>query len=296
MGKFKYKKIKAKSLLSSRTDPDPWFGCKYNMNLYRGCEHSCIYCDSRSECYGIENFDGEILVKINAPTLLEDALKRKRIKGTIDFGAMTDPYTFAERKFKLTQECLNIIDKYDFPIHFLTKSNMVLRDLDLIKSISETYAAITFTITTVNDSLARKVEPYAPLPSKRLEAMKVLADNGIYTGVAMMPVLPFIEDSEEDIINLVEQVAESGGKYIMGWLGMTLRGYQREYFYDRLDEGFPGMREKYARRFGNDYECNSVGSVGLFSVFRERCMQLGLDTKVKVFQPEKRNQQFSWLD
>ncbi len=293
MSRFKYKKIKAKSLLSSRAVPDPWFGCKYNMNLYRGCEHRCIYCDSRSECYGIENFDSEILVKSNAPILLEDSLKRKKIKGTIGFGAMTDPYTFAEHKFRLTQKCLKIIDKYDFPIHLLTKSDMVLRDLNLIKSISEIYAAITFTVTTVNDSLARKVEPYAPLPSRRLKAMKKLAENGVYTGVAMMPVLPFIEDCQEDIINLVEQVAKNGGKYILGWMGMTLRGYQREYFYDRLDESFPGMRGKYAKSFGNAYECDSKNIGGLYKVFYDRCNKLGLDTSVTVFQPENRNKQAS---
>ncbi|MCJ7717941.1 MAG: radical SAM protein, partial [Anaerolineales bacterium] len=187
--------ITAKTILNHVKQPDPWFGLKYNMNLYRGCQHQCIYCDSRSDCYRIEDFS-KIQVKTNALELLEDVLPRKRIRGTIGFGSMNDPYMPVEREYRLTGKSLEIISTHEFPVHILTKSDLVLRDIDLLKEINGVYTAVSFTITTADDELARILEPGAPLPSLRFQAMRELADAGILTGVTMMPILPFLEDSE----------------------------------------------------------------------------------------------------
>ncbi len=280
------KQIKAKSLLSSSAKPDPWFGCKYNMNIYRGCQHKCIYCDSRSDCYQIENFD-DVLVKVNAPRQLEKELSSKRIKGTICFGSMSDTYTFVEKKYQLTKKCLQIIERHQFPIHIITKSDMVLRDKDIIKKISKEYAAITFTITTTDDSLASKVEPYAPRPSKRLAAMKELADEGIYTGITMMPILPFIEDTEENISNVIRKGKKAGAKYIIPALGMTLRDGQREYYYKKLDKNFPGLREKYKKTYGSKYSCGARNHKKLNALLHSLCRKLDLPIGIEVYEPRK---------
>ena len=183
----KITEITAKTILNHVKQPDTWFGLKYNMNLYRGCQHQCIYCDSRSECYRIEDFS-RIEVKINALELLEDTLPRKRMIGTIGFGSMNDPYMPIEKKYRLTGGALEIINHHGFPVHILTKSDLVLRDLETLKNISQVYAAVSFTITTADDQLARIIEPGAPPPSARFNAIKELAEEGILTGLTMMPI------------------------------------------------------------------------------------------------------------
>src|SRR5512136_875013 len=189
------KEIQAQVLLSSAKRPDPWFGIKYTMNLYRGCQHQCIYCDSRSECYQIENF-ADILIKANAIDLLRKELARKRVRGTVGTGSMNDPYMPLEATVNLTRRALEVIAEFRFPVHIITKSALVLRDLDLLKEIGRLYAAVTFTITTYDDGLSKMLEPGAPVSSRRLAAMQTLSAAGILTGVALMPVLPFIEDTE----------------------------------------------------------------------------------------------------
>src|SRR5512136_395368 len=189
------REIQAKVLLSSSKHPDPWFGIRYTMNLYRGCQHQCIYCDSRSECYQIEEFS-DILVKANAIEVLRKELAHKRIKGTIGTGSMNDPYMPLEAERRLTRQALEVIAEFRFPVHVITKSDLVLRDMDLLKEISRVYAAVTFTITTYDDGLSKMLEPGAPVSSRRLAAMQTLSAAGILTGVALMPVLPFIEDTE----------------------------------------------------------------------------------------------------
>lgn len=283
-------KIQAKTLLSKSKRPDPWFGCLYNMNIYRGCEHQCIYCNSRSECYQIENF-ADVLVKINAVERIQDELPRKRTKGTICFGAMSDTYTKSEQKFRLTRGCLEVIAKHKFPIHIVTKSNCVVRDIDLLKKISEVYAAISFTITTTDDELAKKLEPGAPLPSQRLDAMKQLADAGIYTGVTLMPVLPFIEDNKENIYDIVEKSAAAGAQYFIPGFGVTLRDRQRKYFYDKLDVHFPGVAERYRKTFGNKYSAASPHTKKLWISFQKLAQDHNIPTKISVFQPERTDRQ-----
>jgi len=280
------KEIQAKVLLSHVKQPDTWFGFKYNMNLYRGCQHQCIYCDSRSECYHIKSFDTEVLVKANAIELLEKELARKRVKGTIGTGSMNDPYMPLEKDVNLTGQALKVIARFGFPVHIMTKSDLVLRDLDTLCEINTRFAAVSFTVTTADDELAKKLEPGASLVSDRFRAMKTLSDHGIQTGVTMMPILPFIEDDEENIRQIVEKAHAHGAAYIIPWFGMSLRDWQRAYYYDKLDRLFPGLRQKYERMFGNQYYCAVPNADKLTGVFNELCDRCGIATRMKRYEPE----------
>jgi DNA repair photolyase len=282
------KEIHTKTILNHVKQPDTYFGLKYNMNLYRGCQHQCIYCDSRSECYQIENF-ADIHVKVNAIDLLADALPRKRVRGTIGFGSMNDTYMPVERKYRLTRQALEVVRQHQFPVHIITKSDLVLRDIDTLKEINKTYAAISFTITTADDELARVLEPGAPLSSARFNAMRTLADVGIHTGVTMMPILPFIEDTVENVTDLVEMARQAGASYILPWFGMSLRAGSRDYYYDKLDKLFPGVKRKYVQQYGGRYECNSPDWRKLDDVFQKLVYKFGITTQMPVFTPEKIN-------
>jgi DNA repair photolyase len=284
------KEIQAKVLLSHVKQPDTWFGLKYNMNLYRGCQHCCIYCDSRSECYQIEDFDGEVLVKVNAIDLLRQELARKRVKGPIALGSMNDCYMPLEREVNLTGRALKVIAEFGFPIHVMTKSTLVLRDLDTLAKISECYATVSFTITTADDALGKKLEPGSARVSERFEAMRVLADRGIQTGVSMMPVLPFITDSEENIAAIVRQTHAHGGSYIIPSFGMTTRDRQRAYYYARLDELFPGLRKKYERAFGDRYHCPANNADKLAQVFYKQCERYGISPHIIPYEPYQAEQ------
>lgn len=278
--------ITSKTILNHVKQPDPWFGLKYNMNLYRGCQHQCIYCDSRSECYRLGDL-AQIRVKINALDLLEDALPRKRELGTIGFGSMNDPYMPVEKEYRLVQGALEVISRHGFPVHILTKSDLVLRDLDLLRKIGEVYAAISFTITTVDDSLAAKLEPGAPRPSARLGAMRALAEAGILTGVTMMPVLPFLEDDPDSIRQIIGEAHRNGARYIIPAFGVSLRPGSREYFYQKLDILFPGLKQKYIRAFGESYQCGVPNWLALNEVFKDEMDAAGMDMKIPVFTPRK---------
>jgi DNA repair photolyase len=284
------KEIEAKVLLAHVKQPDTWFGLKYNMNLYRGCQHRCIYCDSRSQCYGIDNFDREVLVKVNAIDLLYKELARKRVKGTIGLGSMNDPYMPVEEHLNLTGRALQLIAQFGFPVHIITKSDLVLRDLETLMKINMRYAAISFTITTADDALGKKVEPGAPLVSERLNAMRVLNDHGIRTGVTMMPILPFIDDNTENISAIVAQAHEHGASYIIPGFGMTLRDRQRAYYYDKLDRLFPGLREMYIRRFWDSHHCEPNDGTTLRGVFSTLCAQYGIATRIPVYAADTAEQ------
>jgi DNA repair photolyase len=279
------REIQAKVLLSHVKQPDDWFGLKYNMNLYRGCQHRCIYCDSRSECYRIDHFDTEVLIKGNAIPLLREELVSKRVKGTIGTGSMNDPYMPLEADLDLTGRALDVIAEFRFPVHVMTKSDLVLRDLDTLCRINQVYAAVSFTITTADDELGKKLEPGAPLVSKRFRAMKVLADHGIRTGVTMMPVLPFIEDNDQNVRQIVEQARACGASYIIPWFGMSLRDRQRAYYYERLDQLFPGLRREYQRVYGDQYSCQSRNADRLTTLFEELCERYGISTRIEPYQP-----------
>jgi len=278
--------ISAKTILNHVKQPDPWFGLKYNMNLYRGCQHQCIYCDSRSECYHLGDL-ADIRVKVNALELLEDTLPRKRVRGTIGFGSMNDLYMPTEKEYRLTRGALEIILSNNFPVHILTKSDLVLRDLDVLSEISKVYAAVSFTITTADDDLASAVEPGAPLPSARYQAMRELADAGILTGVTMMPILPFLEDDPDNIRQIVRKAAENGATYIIPAFGMTLRPGSRDYYFQKLDLLFPGVKEKYIKAFGDNYQCNVPNWSKLNDIFQEEMDKVGLTPTIPVFKPVK---------
>lgn len=280
--------ITSKTILNHVKQPDTWFGLKYNMNLYRGCQHQCIYCDSRSECYRLGEL-AEIKVKTNSLELLADALPRKRVLGTIGFGSMNDPYMPVEKEYQLVRGALEIISEQGFPVHMLTKSDLVVRDLDLLKKISSVYAAVSFTITTVDDHLASLLEPGAPRPSARLQAIKTLAAAGILTGVTMMPILPFLEDDPGNIRAIVRQAASHGASYIIPAFGVTLRPGSREYFYRKLDVSFPGIKDKYIEAYGDRYECGVPGWRQLTEIFQEEIKAAGIRSGMPVFTPRKRS-------
>lgn len=275
-------KIQAKTILS-KVKNDKYFGLTYNMNLYRGCQHACIYCDSRSTCYQLGELSN-IRYKQNAIELLTKELRAKKVKGTIGFGSMNDPYMPVERKMLLTRKALEVVRHYRFPVHIITKSNLVCRDIDLLKDISKIYAAISFTITTADDKLAKTIEPNAPSPSARFEALKTLSENNIYCGITLMPILPFINDSEVQINNLVDKAIASGAKYILPFFGLTLREGSREYFYKKLDESFAGAREKYEKKFGLSYNCNSPSAESLYKLVNRKMEEHQISNRMKFYK------------
>ena len=283
--------IETKSILSKLRQGDTWFGIAYNMNLYRGCQHGCIYCDTRSECYGINDIS-DISVKKNALDLLVGELRSKRKnRATIGTGSMNDPYMPIEKELQITRKALQIIADEKFPVHVITKSNLVERDADILQDISRVYAAVSFTITTADDSLSQKIEPHAPPSSARFKAMKLLAEKGVYTGVTLMPVLPFINDTKENIAAVIEQAKEAGASYILPMFGLTLRKGSREYFYKALDDKFPSIREKYQTRFGEQYECFCPDYKALMNLFNEKCAELRIDRQMRFYRPKVYEQQ-----
>jgi DNA repair photolyase len=284
------KEIRAKTLLSRVKDPGSWFGVTYNMNLYRGCEHHCIYCDSRSECYRIADFDGELLVKANAIGLLCQELAGKRVKGTIGTGSMQDPYTPSEATLNLTGRALEVIAQFRFPVHVITKSDLVLRDLEKLVEINRVHASVCFTVTTADDTLAGQIEPGAPAPSSRFRAAEVLSGRGIQVGITMMPILPYIEDSVDNIAEIVRRAHECGVSYIVPWFGMSLRTGQREHYYRELDRLFPGLRQRYEERYGAQYECPCPNAAHLSEVFHRLRGQYGIATSVSPYQPAEAEQ------
>lgn len=275
--------IQAKKILSHGSPQgDPWFGTSYTMNLYRGCSHGCIYCDSRSKCYQITDFEN-IQVKANAIELLHRELRSKRRKGTIGFGSMNDCYMPIERDQKLTRQALQVVAHHHFPVHIITKSTLVLRDIDLLQKINPIYAAVSITITTTDDELAKRIEPYAPSPSERFKAVRQLNEAGIYAGITFMPILPFITDTKENVIQMAEMAKQAKASYVLAAMGMTNREGQRDYFYRQLDNYFPGLRNKYHHTFGEQYHCESPHARQLWQIFSQRCRELKLPTQMKFY-------------
>lgn len=278
------REIQAKTLLGTVPQPDSYFGLKYNFNLYRGCQHQCIYCDSRSSCYQIEDFGHEILVKANALELLEKELARKRVRGTIGTGSMNDPYMPLEADRNLTCGALQIIARHGFGVHIITKSDLVVRDIEVLQAIGRVYAAVTFTITCADDQLAKKLEPGAPASSARFRAIQSLSARGIYTGVSLMPLLPFIEDNEKNLAEIVERAAQAGARYIIPGFSVTLRDRQRDYYYDQLDHWFPGMRKRYEQTYGERYGCAPPNCQRLRKFFEDLCARVNLPIGMDTYQ------------
>jgi DNA repair photolyase len=287
--------IQAKTLVTTVRHPGAWFGARYNMNIYRGCEHQCIYCDSRSECYGIENF-ADVLVKVNAIELLERELAHKRIKGVVGTGAMSDPYTPVELKYDLTGQALRTLLRYGFGAHLVTKSDLIRKDAATLAQIAaRTSASVAFTVTTADDGLARKLEPGAPVSSARFQALAELAAAGVYTGVTLMPVLPWIEDNEENITAIVERTQQAGGRFVIAFPGLSLRDRQRDYLYRQLDHHFPGLRARYEERYGERYSCPVPNAARLDRLVHELGARLGLVTHMADLAGLKPAQQLRLL-
>jgi DNA repair photolyase len=268
--------IKAKTILTKVKYGNMWYGIDYNMNLYKGCSHRCIYCDSRSNCYHIDNFD-IVRGKENSLYILEQELSKKRETGVIGIGSMSDTYNPLEKEFEQTRGALKLISKHGFGVSIDTKSDLILRDIDLLKEInSKNNVIIKFTITTPNDELSKIIEPNVCESSKRLHAIKKLSDNGIFVGIMMNPVLPFITDKEEDIKKLVKLASEFGAKFIHTYMGMTLRENQRDYYFDRLDQNFKGLKEKYVKYYGTKYNCVVSNYKKLYKIFTDECNKYGI--------------------
>ncbi|MBE6868140.1 MAG: radical SAM protein [Ruminococcus albus] len=291
--------IKAKTILQKCNDSS-WFGNDYNMNLYRGCCHGCIYCDSRSDCYQIEDFD-KVRAKDNALMILRDELRRKVKTGVIGTGSMSDPYNPFERDERLTEKSLMLIDAYCFGITVITKSPLITRDIPLYKQIAEHSPVLCkMTITTADDKLSRLVERRVAVSSERFDALARMSDEGVFTGITLMPVLPFIEDTEDNIRTIVRRAHECGVRCIYPAFGMTLRSGNREYFYQKLDESFPGLKDQYIRRYGNRYECPSPNAKKLWQVFTEECTRYGILYEMKAiinaYKARYEDSQLSFFD
>lgn len=246
---------------------------KNGMNLTRGCTHGCIYCDSRSTCYQINHDFEDIEVKSNAIELLEAALKRKWKKCVIVTGSMSDPYTALETSINHTRAALDVIERYGFGVSLLTKSTRILRDLEQLKRINQkAKVVIQMTLTTYDEALCKIIEPNISSTSERFEALKVFRDHGIPTIVWLCPILPFINDTEENIRGILNYCIEAKVKGILCFgMGLTLREGDREYYYAKLDEHFPGLKKDYQRIYGNDYSLVSPNNDKLMKIFIEEC-------------------------
>ena len=261
-------KVNVKGILSA----------KNGMNIYRGCLHGCIYCDSRSLCYQMNHKFEDIEVKANAVGLLENTLRRNRNKCMIGTGAMSDPYMPIEEKLGNMRKCLEVIERYGFGVTMITKSTKVLRDLDLLKKINEkSKCVVQMTLTTYDEDLCRIVEPNVETTYERFRALEILHDNGIPTVVWLCPILPFINDTEENIRGILDYCVRAKVKGIINFdMGVTLRDGNREYFYKKLDEHFPGLKEKYIRMYGNSYQLSSPNSRQLNMIYKSECIKNGI--------------------
>lgn len=260
--------VNAKHILSARN----------GMNLYRGCQHGCIYCDARSQCYQMNHVFEDIEVKINAPQLLETALKARRRPCVIGTGAMSDPYIPLEEELRLTRKCLELIEKYGFGVTVLTKSDRCLRDLDLLQRINDkAKAVVQMTLTTRDEALCRILEPNVSTTFARYEALKTFRKAGIPTVVWLSPLVPYLNDTPENVLGILDYCADAGVKGIINFgMGLTLRDGNREYFYAALDRHFPGLKEIYIRAYGNAYELPSPRERELWKLFHEGCEARGI--------------------
>ena len=267
--------VPCKTILQ-KTKSTEWYGNDYNMNLYRGCCHGCIYCDSRSECYHIENFD-TVRAKENCIEILRNELRRKVRTGIIGTGSMSDPYNPFEEKEEITRKALMLIDAYNFGVTVITKSDLITRDIDIYKDIAKHSPVLcNMTVTTADDNLCRKIEPNVCLSSERFEALTKMSEAGLKVGITLTPVLPFVTDNEENLLTIVKYAHKCGVKYIHAGFGMTLRENQRDYYYKNIDIIFPGITEKYRQYYGERYNCVVPQANKLWRKFSAECEKYGI--------------------
>lgn len=243
------------------------------INIYRGCNHGCIYCDSRSLCYNMQHKFEDIEVKEDAPLILEKELSKKKKRCMIGTGSMTDSYIQLEEQLQYTRKCLEVINKYGFGLTIQTKSNRILRDLDLlIKINNNSKCVVAMTLTTYDEELCKIIEPNVSTTKERFEILKTLRDNNIKTVVWLCPILPYINDTEENLRGILNYCIEAKVYGILCFnMGLTLREGNREYFYEQLDKNFPGIKEKYINRYGNNYQIISDNNAKLMKIFYEEC-------------------------
>ncbi|MBO4637115.1 MAG: radical SAM protein [Clostridiales bacterium] len=258
-------------------------GGRLGMNIYRGCTHGCIYCDSRSRCYQFTHAFEDIEVKRNAPELLEKALKSKRKKCMIGTGAMSDPYMHCEEQLGLTRKCLEIIEKYGFGVALQTKSDRILHDIDLLEEINrKAKCVVQMTLTTYDDDLCSILEPNVCNTKRRIEVLHKMKERGIPTIAWLTPILPFINDTEDNVRSILNACVDAGVRGVIDFgMGLTLRDGDREYFYDALDRHFPGLKDRYIRTYGYAYEIPSPNSRELTALLRDICRSSGL-----MYKPE----------
>lgn len=273
------------------------------MNIYRGCTHGCIYCDSRSACYQMKHDFEDIEVKRNAPAILEEQLKRKRKPCMIGTGAMCDPYMHIEEELQITRRCLELIDKYGFGLAIQTKSARILRDMDILKSINaKTKCVVQMTLTTYDEDLCRIIEPDVSTTAERVAVLETMRDEGSPTVVWLSPILPFINDTEENLYGILDYCVRAKVRGIICFgFGTTMREGDREYFYKKLDEHFPGMKQQYIKAFGNAYECHSPNNVRLTEIFKEECRRYDIlyrpdDVFAYMHKFETKERQLSLFD
>ena len=262
-------------------------GGHVGMNIYRGCTHGCIYCDSRSRYYQFTHLFEDIEVKQNAPELLEKALQSKRKKCMIGTGSMSDPYMHCEEELGLTRRCLEIIQKYGFGVAIQTKSDRILRDIDLLDEINRSAKCVVhMTLTTYDDELCRILEPHVCNTKRRIEVLERMQERGIPTVVWLTPILPFINDTPENVGAILRECVRVDVKGVIDFgMGLTLREGDREYYYAALDRHFPGMKEHYIRTYGNAYELPSPRARELRALFHSICAENGiLDTPEACFE------------
>ena len=268
---FRMHFIDAKGLLNGT-------GGHYGMNIYRGCTHGCIYCDSRSRCYRFTHAFEDVEVKRNAPELLEAALRSKRKKSMIGTGSMSDPYMHCEEDLRLTRTCLEILLRHGFGATIQTKSDRILRDIDLLDEINrQSKCVVQITLTTYDDALCRILEPNVCSTKRRIEVLEIMRERNIPTVVWMTPILPYINDTEENVRAILRECVRVGVKGIVCFdMGLTLREGDREYYYAALDRHFPGLKQRYIERYGSAYELPSPNAKALMALFRNTCEENGI--------------------
>ena len=269
--------VRARSILQKvRTHGNEWFGIDYNMNLYRGCCHGCIYCDSRSECYRIDDFD-QVSVKFDALAILRRELRSRRTRGIVGIGAMSDTYNPFERTLCVTRGALELVEEFGFGVSVDTKGTLVTRDIDLLSAIGRAGGAIAkITVTTADNELARIIEPHAPSPSERFAALAELADADVFCGVLFTPTLPWVTDDDDTIRDVVEGAAAAGARFVFHMTGVTMRDRQREHFLERLAAVDPALPERYRAAYRDRYFCNSPRAAENRALFRTLCTRHGL--------------------
>jgi DNA repair photolyase len=270
--------IRVKKMIHPMKDGQYWFGATHNVNIYRGCNQGCIYCDSRSSCYKVPNFD-QVKVKENADIMIDQELSTKIKKGIISMGGMSDPYNIYENELEYTRHALESINKNGFGVSIITKNTLLLRDLDILKDINKHSSVIVgFTITTADDRLQKRIERNVSSTSERFVAIEKCSKENLYVGILMMPILPFINDTEDNIKNIVELAYKHGAKFIFPSFGVTLRDNQRQHFFNKIG---PELTKRYISTYGESYNCVSPNHKQLRSLFNTLCQKYGIVYKME---------------